>query len=195
LDNGADPEWAGDAKGMAVGPQTGADACQAEAPTGGHAVKDALSNRGPAEGHSSQASGAVAYRTGMEQAAPHPAIDLHFGPQTASGAMFMDQSSERGSESREYGDIRPPFPSGGWKMVSSSAWANLMPTMVSVHTMCTTTLTSTMVTCTALGGPAYVPYVSGQPQGGGIDVCPSCTSSLHVALCRTIGEFPERLVS
>jgi len=36
-------------------------------------------------------------------------------------------------------------------VVSSSAWANLMPTTASVHTMCTATLTSTTVTCTALG--------------------------------------------
>jgi len=39
--------------------------------------------------------------------------------------------------------------------------------------MCTTTLTSTTVTCTAKGGPAYIPYVSGQPQGGLTSVRPA----------------------
>ena len=104
-----------------------------------------------AEGYVSQASAAVTRCTGMEHVAPHPA-NPHFGPQTtASGAVFMDQSSKWGTESPEYGDICPPFPRGD--VVSSSAWANLMPTTASVHTMCTTTLTSTTVTCTAQGGP------------------------------------------
>ena len=39
--------------------------------------------------------------------------------------------------------------------------------------MYTTTLTSTTVTCTALGGPAYVPYVSGEPQRGLTSVRPT----------------------
>jgi len=115
LGNDADPEWAEDTRGMAAGPRTGMDAREAEAPMGGHSVEDSLSNRGPAAGGQlSQASGAVACRTGVGQAAPHPVADPHFGLQTtASGAMFADQSSERGSEPRVYGDIRPPFPSGG----------------------------------------------------------------------------------
>jgi len=52
---------------MAVGPLTDADACQADAPTGGHAVECFKSSRGPTIGQPSQASGAVAYRNGMEQ--------------------------------------------------------------------------------------------------------------------------------
>jgi len=100
LNKGADPEWAGDAEGMAVGPRTGTDACQAEAPMGGYAIEGSLSNRGPAEVHLSQTSAAVAYHASVEQAAPHPVADPHFGLQTtASGAVFVDQSHERGSES------------------------------------------------------------------------------------------------
>jgi len=118
LNNGADLEWAGDTEGMAVGPRTGADACQAKAPMGGHAVESSLSNGGPAEVHPSQASGAVAHRAGVEQPAPHPVADPHFGLQaTASGAVFVDQSSEQGSESQVYGDIRSPFPLGGGDIV------------------------------------------------------------------------------
>ena len=130
LDNGVDPEWVRDAEGMAVGPQTGADACQAEALMGGHTVEDSLSNRGPAEGHPSQASGAVAYRAGVEQASPHPAADLHFGLQTtAPGVVFVDHSSERRSVTSVWGHTFP-FPWG--EVVSSSAWANIMPTTASV---------------------------------------------------------------
>jgi len=128
FNNGKDPEWAGDAEGMAVGPQTGAEACQAKAPTGGHAVQDSPSNMGPAEGQLSQANGAVARCTGVEQAALHPAADPHFGLQTtASGAVFTDQSSKRGSESREYGDIRPPFPSGGGRCYRHRLGPTLCP--------------------------------------------------------------------
>ena len=39
--------------------------------------------------------------------------------------------------------------------------------------MCTTTHTSTTVTCTAQGGLAYILYVSGQPQGGLTSVRPA----------------------
>ena len=178
---------------MAAGPRTGADACQVEAPTGGHAIGGSLSNRGPAaEAQPSQASGAVAYCASVVQAPSHPVVDPNFGLQTtASGAMFVDQSRERRSESRLYGDILVTcslYPFGG-EGVSSSHGASQTPTATSVQTIFSITLTSTAVTCTALGGPAYVPYVSGQPQGG-IDVCPSRMSSIHVALCRTVGNFP-----
>ena len=105
---------AGDAEVMAAEPRTGADTCQAEAPTGGHTVGGTLSNGGPAEVQPRQASGAVAYRAGVQQTVSHPVGDLHFGLQTtASGAVFVDQSRERGSESRLYGDTRSHYPFGG----------------------------------------------------------------------------------
>jgi len=75
FNNGVDPTWAGDTEVMAVGPRTGTDACQAEAPTGDHTVGSSLSNGCPAEVQPSQASGAVAYRTGVEQTALHPVAD------------------------------------------------------------------------------------------------------------------------
>jgi len=47
LDNGVKPISAGSAEAVAVGPRTDTDACQANAPTGGHAVKHFKSSRGP----------------------------------------------------------------------------------------------------------------------------------------------------
>jgi len=53
-------------------------------------------------------------------------------------------------------------------VVSASARPNVVPATVSVHTMCTTTLTSTTVTCTAQGIPPYATYVMvrGLPYAG-----------------------------
>ena len=148
---------------MAVGPRIGVDARQADALMGGHAVQDSPANEGPAEGHAakghlSQASGNVTRRAGLEHVAPHPA-NPHFGPQTtASGATFVGQGGERRSENGAYADIPPSFP-GGREVASASARANIVPTRVSVHIMCTTTRTSTTVTCTAQGIPPYATYV------------------------------------
>jgi len=142
---------------MTVGPRAGADARQADAPVGGHGIADSPANEGSvkghaAEGHVSQASGAVTRHAGSEQVAPHPA-NPHFGPQTtASGAAFVGQGGERRSENGAYADIPPSFPRGR-EVVSASAQPNVVPATVSVHTMCTTTLTSTTVTCTAQGIP------------------------------------------
>jgi len=106
LNNGVDPIWAGDAEVMAVGPRTGADACQAEAQTCGHTVRGSLSSAGPAEVRPSQASVVLARCAGVEQTASHPVGYPHFGLQTtASGAVFVDQSREWGSELWFYGSM------------------------------------------------------------------------------------------
>jgi len=171
LDHGPHPEKAGITERMAVGPRAGADVRQADALVGGHGIADSPANEGSvkgqaAEGHVSQASGAVTCHAGSEHVAPHP-TNPHFGPQTtASGATFVGQGSERRSESAAYADILP-FP-GGREVVLASARSNVVPATVSVYTMCTTTLTSTTVTCTAQGIPPYASYVMvrGPPYAG-----------------------------
>jgi len=172
LDHGPHPEMVGTTEHMAVGPRAGTDTRQADAPAGGHVVADSSANEGSvqgqaAEGHVSQASGAVTSHAGSEHVAPHPA-NPHFCPQTtASRAAFVDQGSERQSENGAYADIPPSFPRGR-EVVSASARPTVVPATVSVHTMCTTTLTSTMVTCTAQGIPPYTTYVMvrGPPYAG-----------------------------
>ena len=65
LDNGVDPIWVRNAEAMAAGPQTDTDACQADAPTGGHAVECFESNTGPTVVQPSQASMAMACHAGV----------------------------------------------------------------------------------------------------------------------------------
>ena len=116
LDHGPHPEKAGITERMAVGPRAGADVRQADALVGGHGIADSPANEGSvkgqaAEGHVSQASGAVTHHAGSEHVAPHP-TNPHFGPQTASGAAFVGQGRECRSESVAYADIPPSFPGG-----------------------------------------------------------------------------------
>ena len=112
LDYGPHPsDLAGSTEHVTTGPRAGADACQADAPAG-HSVADPSANEGSvrghaAEGHVSQASGAVTHHavSHAEHVAPHPA-NTHFGPQTtASGSAFVGQSGERRSETMAYRDI------------------------------------------------------------------------------------------
>jgi len=162
---------AGSAEAMAVGPQTESDACQADAPTGGHAVERFELSRGPTVVQLSQASVAVTYRDGVKQPASHPVRYPYFSLQaTVSGAMLVDSSRERGRKLGLFEGLCSP--QQYVEQVSSSTWASLTPTMTSTHATTTTTLTSMIVTCAAVGGPAYVPYVSGLPQGGLTSVCP-----------------------
>ena len=162
LDNGVDPIWVGSAEAMAVGLRTDAEACQADAATGGHAVDRFESSRGPTAVQPDQASVAVVCRDGIEQSASFPFGYLHFGPQaTVSGAMLADPSRERGSELGFFEGLRSSHPSG--EGGSSSNWARCTLTTTSGLATTTTTLTSTVVTFTAVGGPAYASYVRGPP--------------------------------
>jgi len=163
LDYGPHPGMAGITQRVTTGPRAGADAWQADAPAGGHGVADSPANEGSvqghaAQGHVSQASGAMTRHAGSEHVAPYPA-NPHFGPQTtASAAAFVGQGGERRSEIEVYADIPPSFPRGR-EVVSALAKHNVVPATVCVHTMSTTTLTSTMVTCTAQGIPPYTTCV------------------------------------
>ena len=54
----------------------------------------------------------------------------------------------------------------------TSNWGNVIPTMTGARTSTTTTLTSTYVTCSTVGGPAYVPHGHGLPSTGLTSVRP-----------------------
>jgi len=182
-----------------VGPRTDADAdaCQADTPTGGHAVDRFESNGGPTAVQPGQASVAAMYRDGVEPTASYPVGYLHFGLQaTVSGAMLVDPSRERGRELRLFEGLCSPHPYG--EGGSSSNWARCMPTTTSAHATTTTTLTSTIVTCTAVGGPpgpAYIPYVTvrGPPYGGLTSVCPMRPAVVSQSVELSVaGTFPGR---
>ena len=151
LDKEVDPIFAGAAEVMAVGPETDADTCQADAPMGGHAIECFESSRGPTVVQPSQASGAMAYHDGMEQPASYPIGYMYFGPQAmVSGAMLVDSSSERGRELGLFEGLCSPHQRV--ERSSLSTWASITPTTTSAHATTTTTLTSTVVTCTVVEG-------------------------------------------
>jgi len=56
----------GGAEAMVMGPWTDADACQAEAPTGGHTAESVQSRQGPATEQPSQAGLAMAHPAGVD---------------------------------------------------------------------------------------------------------------------------------
>ena len=51
LDYGPHPKFAGTTKHVTTGPRAGSDACQADAPEGGHGVADPSANEGLVKGH------------------------------------------------------------------------------------------------------------------------------------------------
>jgi len=118
LDYGPHPGMAGITDRVTTGPRAGADACQADAPAGGHGIADSPANEGSVQGHApeghvSQASAAVTRHAGSEHVTPHPA-NPHFGPQTsASGAAFVGQGGERRSESGRMQTYCHLFQGGG----------------------------------------------------------------------------------
>ena len=145
LEKGVDPILAGAVEAMAVGPRTDADVCQADAPVVGYAVECFVLSRGPTVVQPSLASGAMAYRDGMEQSASYPIGYMYFGPQaTVSGAMLVDSSSEKGRELGTFEGLCSPHQR--FQRASSSTWASITPTTTSAHTTTTATLTSMIMT-------------------------------------------------
>jgi len=106
----------------------------------------------------------------------------------------MDPSRERGRELWFSEGLRLPHPSGEGD--SSSNWARYTPTTTSAHATTTTTFTSTIVTCTAVGGPLYVTYVSVRcpPYGGLTSVCPMRLAVVSQTV-EPSGSFPRVLAS
>ena len=163
LDHGPHPRQAGISDHVATGQRGGADMRHADAPAGGHAasalpVAEAVGEGHAAKGQMSQASGAMTVHAGLDDVTPRQA-NPNFGPQTtASAATFVGHGSEHRSENGAYADITPSFPRGR-EVLSATARTNALTVTVTGPTLSTTTLTSSMVTCTAQGAPAYATYV------------------------------------
>jgi len=102
----------------------------------------------------------------------NPVEVTYYGPHpSASAAMFMDHSSRPGSELGGFMD-----PCSSRQLVEravTSNWGNVIPTMTGARTSTTTTLTSTYVTCSTVGGPVYVQYARGPPSTGLTSVRPA----------------------
>jgi len=188
LDKEVDPILAGSAEAMAVGPRTDVDARQADAPDVGHIIEGFEPLGDPTVIQPSVAFEAVANLYGAEQSAMNPIGAVYFGPHpSASGAMFMDQSSEQGSELGGFSD--PCLPQESFERAVTSNWGGPMPMTTGAQTSATTTLTSTSVTCSAVGGPAHALYTRSSPHVGLTSVCP--VQPAIVSVCRTSGELPQ----
>jgi len=137
-------DLAGNPEHVTTGPLSDTDACQTDAPVGGHSVVDPSANEGAvggqaAEGPVGLASGAMTHHamSHAEHVAPHSA-DPNFGPQTTvSGSVFVGQGSECESETMAYRDIPPSFPRGK-EVVTTAAQGNVVLATVSVQTLRTT---------------------------------------------------------
>jgi len=144
LDNEGDTISAGSADVVTVGPRTDADTHQAAAPNAGYIAEGFEPFGDPTVIQPSVALEAMANHHGAEQSAMDPIGVTHFGPHSlASGAMFMDQSSEQGRELGGFADLclaRQSF-----ERVAMLNWGGSTPTTTGAQTSTTTTLTSTSV--------------------------------------------------
>jgi len=158
---------------VAVGPRTDADACQAAAPdTRGH-VGSPFS---PRDSRAATPPSAAAEANGVWRdpaySMPHPAEVMHYGPHHAvSGAAFVDQSAVVGSELGCFVGSSSSRP--GVEMVVTSNWGVTTPTTTGAHTNTTATLTSTVVTCATVGGPARSAYHGNPPPAGSMAIRPA----------------------
>jgi len=106
------------------------------------------------------------------QSAMNPVGVTYFGPHpSASGAIFMDQSTEQGSELGGFAD--PCLPRQSFERAVPSNWGGLTPTTMGAQTSTTTTLTCTSVAGSAVGGPAHALYACGPQQVGLTSVHPA----------------------
>jgi len=188
LNKEVDPILAGAAEAMAVGPRTDADACQAAAPEVGQVAGGFEPWRDATAVQPSVAVGAIACFDGMEQSALYPIGYSYFGPQaSASRAVHVDVRSDHG---RELGPFEAPSsPRQRCERAPTSTRVGPVPTTTNAQTTTTTTLTSTVATCTAVGGPVYVPYVSGLPQWGPTSVRPMRPAVMSQSV-ELLGSFP-----
>jgi len=171
LDKEGDPILAGSAEAVIVGSRTDVEARQAAASGAGYNAEGFEPFGDPTVIQPSVALEAVASRHGAEQSVMDPVGVMYFGLHpSASGAMFMDQSSERRSELGGFAD--PCLPRQSFERAVKSNWGGPTPTTTGAQTSTTTTLTSTSVASSALDGPAHALYAHGPPQAGLTSVRP-----------------------
>jgi len=189
LDNAGDLILAGSADAVTVGPQTEADARQAIAPDTGYITEGFEPFGDPTVIQPSVALEALANRHGAEQSAMDPVGVTHFGPHSlASGAMFMDQSGKWGSELGGYVD--PCLARQSFERAAMSNWGGPSPTTTGAQMSTTTTLTSTSVASSALGGPAHALYARCPPHAGLTPVHPARQAFVSQSV-ELPGSFPR----
>jgi len=164
---------AGDVGPVAMGPRTDADARQAADPdTFGHIVTHFLPWDSRAATPPSAAAEANGVWCGMAHSMPYPAEVMHYGPHpAASGAAVVDQSAVVGSELGCF--VGPSLSRPGVERVVTSNWGETTPTTTGARTNTTATLTSTVVTCSTVGGPVQLAYHRDPPPAGRMAIGPA----------------------
>jgi len=148
-----------------VGPQTDADARQAADPDVGHWPVGFTPRGDPAATPPSTAAEASAAWRGQTHSTPYPTTDAYYGPHpSVFGAAVVDQSSAMGSDLGCF--VGPSSSRPGVERVVVSSWGTFTPTTTGAHTNTTSTLTSTCVTCSTVGGPVQAAYYRGPPPTG-----------------------------
>jgi len=144
---------AGSTDTKAEGLQTDADVCQAADPNVGRWPVVFTPRGDPAATlPSAVAEASAAWRGQTTHSTPYPTTDVYYGPHPlVSGDAVVDQSSTMGSDLGCF--VGPSSVRPGVERAAVSAWGTFTPTTTGAHTNTTSTLTSTCVTCSTVGGP------------------------------------------
>jgi len=164
---------AGSTDTEAEGLQADVDARQAANPNVGHWPVGFTPRGDPAATPPSAAAEAsAAWRGQTTHSTLYPTTNAYYGPHpSVSGAETVDQSSAAESDWGCF--VGQSSARSEVKRAAASAWGTYTPTTTGAHTNTTSTLTSTCVTCSTVGGPVQVTYYRGPPPTGLTSVHPA----------------------
>jgi len=164
---------AGDDQPLATGLRTDVDARPAPDPLSiGHLVGRSSPLRDFAVTPPSAAAEASTAWRGTAYSTPYPVEVTHYGPHpTASGAVAASQSVVMGGEFGCFVGQSTTRPEVERTVVSN--WGVTTPTTTAARTNTATTLTSTYVTCSTVGGPVQSAHLSGIPHPGPMAIHPA----------------------
>jgi len=184
---------AGSADTEAEGLHTDADTGQAADPNVGHWPVGFMPRGDPAATPPSAATEAsAAWRGQTTHSMPYPTTDAYYSLHpSVSGAEAVDQSSVAGSDWRCL--VGQSSARSEVERAVASAWGAYTPTITGAHTNTTSTLTSTCVTCSTVGGPVQAAYYSGPPPTGLTSVRPARQVFMPQSIEQS-GRFPGALV-
>jgi len=182
---------AGSADAAAVGPRTDADVYQAVDRNVGHVAAGFAARGEPAVTPPSVASEAIADCRATVHSTLYPVEVAYYGLHpSASGAMATDHGDRTGSESG--GFVDPCSPRQSVERVVTSNLVGVIPTTTGARTSTTTTITSTYVTCSTVGGSAYVQNGRMPPSVGLTSVRPAQQVFVsQLQFVELLGSFPR----
>jgi len=182
---------AGTADAVAEGPRTDADVYQVADPNVGHSVGGFAPRGEPTATPPSAASEVRADRRMPVHSTLYPIEVAYSGRHpSVSGAMVTDQNSRTGSASGGFAD--PCSPRQPVERAVTSNLRGMVPTTTGARTSTTATITSTYVTCSTVGGSAYVQNGRMPPSVGLTSVHPARQVFVSQSqLVEPSGSFPR----